>query len=990
MAVVAFAGNHRLAGLHGSRMMHRVRHILVFAGTLLLLLSGPFSAQADDLNSLASVGHGGAVVQAGDTITRDDISLITSFWNFNFTWPHSVSNSRALLVIVRGTFGDIEGGTPQSGVNYGATFQSWPAGAVSISKSLSLPPLGNLTTPSGTYTAFVAELTTSGTAEVIDQTMDWFASGGTLGLAPAHHALLTFTYEAVNTPEELSGALQSVSHGGRTIFEGDEVLREEISESENNAWGFTFDWPNSVPNQQALFMVFRGTFGNLDGGSAIANVNYSLNFQTWPAGHNVIGKQFGLPLLRDSNTPPGMYTLMVAERNPTYLSEGIQPQVDWFASGGTEGIPPKKYALLTFHYKKYKDCCSSVIFLPGFEGSVLKADNGANTLWPPDKLGTDADLKLLQLDHSGSSTTQGIFVEGIVENFHGVPIYSEFRAFMNTLVPDTMREWYPLAYDWRFSPQEIITDGIETSRGHVDALALIEQIAERSDTGQVTFVAHSNGGLLGKALIKALEDANKDHLIDSFVMVGSPQLGTARAVGGMLHGEGSSIGTWYYTLVSKAQARALAENMESAYNLIPSRAYFNHVTDPPVVFDENAGYTDPWRADWGQAIGNYTELFEFLTDAFDTRDEPAFGNTRFPETLHTDLLANVDTFHQEFDAYVIPGTIRVVQVAGWGLDTIKAIDYVEYEFFDDPYYIPQMTVEGDSTVVYPSALASYGEKYFLVMDDYNRLNASFFTHTDILNIDEIQKIIKVVINEDVVVENSFITSNKPPVDNTEDKLLVAVHSPLTLSVHDNQQEKFSGVDPNNDQNWGIQFVKTEIPNSVYFHYGEGKYLIVPDSGDYSFEFEGTDIGTATVVLQEIVNDMPATVARFSHIAVSGTFKATLAISTTTEEFLLEADADGDGIVDMIIVPDRTELTFAELITLLRGKIGALNIDEGTKNSLLNRVDQIENFIQKGSEKTDKRTTSSGKLIAKKGEQEKIDNEDVQEILNLLTQIESQL
>lgn len=563
---------------------------------------------------------------------------------------------------------------------------------------------------------------------------------------------------------------------------------------------------------------------------------------------------------------------------------------------------------------EYAECCSSVIFLPGFEGSILKS--GDNTLWPPTPLDVTNDLAALRLDGSGNSVTSDVVVDGIMNTFLTSPVYEEFTAFMDTLVTvdpttgtSTIKSWLPLAYDWRFAPERIIEDGIATSTGTIDVLETIEQFALASDTGQVTLVAHSNGGLLGKTIIKALQDAGKEELIDSFVMVGSPQLGTPQAVGGLLHGEGSQLGNWLYTSVTKAQARVLGSNMESAYNLLPSREYFTDVTDPPALFDENAGYADPWRALWGQAIGNYIELFDFLTDAESTRGVPSEDDTDSPTELNSAILNRADAFHQTYDAYTIPDSIRVVQVAGWGAETIKRIDYLATELYrpfqtpdEKPYYVVQRTIEGDGVVVYPSALSSEGERYYFNHESYG----GNLKHKDLLRIDQIQNVITAIINERPVQLTEFISDIKPTATEISDRLLVAVHSPLTLGVYDSEGN-FTGLDPRNDQNWGIRFVKNDIPNSSYFEYGESKYLTVPEGGSYSFVFEGTDTGTATIVLETIAADNSTTTATYSNIPVTQATLAQFTFGTGNEEPEISLDTDGDGAADATILSDEKTL-----------------------------------------------------------------------------------
>lgn len=863
---------------------------LTLQTSALLVFIFPAVVFAQDVDTLSSVVNGGRTITDGSTHYRSDFSSISSNWTFNFSWPNSVANAQAFLGIARGTFGALEGGIPASGTNFVANYQAWPAGNSSLVKSLGFP-LGSTSLPSGTYTVILAEASgsfnTSGT-------MNWFATGGSGGSAPSQHSFLTFNY--INTerpPEYLDNAIQSVEHGNFTIVDDAEVLRSSLS-NENDFWLFNFSWPNAVPNLQAGFYIFRGTFGNVDGGSAVSGNTYASNLQAWPAGNSSILKHMGLPLLTNPNTTPSVYTIMIAERNP--LSASLQEEADWFASGGTAGRAPRKYSTLTFELKDQPACCSSVVFLPGFEGSRLFL--GENELWPPTLFDVSNDLSALQLDSQGNSLASNITVGGVLEKVYGVSIYDEFIAYMNGLDRvhgnGTIKEWFPLAYDWRYTPQQLLANGIETTEGNVSILETIETVAQNSDTGKVTLVAHSNGGLLGKTIIKALEEQGKDNLIDSFVMVGSPQLGTPQAIGGLLHGEKSQLGNFIFTLVSKAQARALAQNMESAYNLLPSETYFLRVTDPPVIFDETADYAESWRAIWGNAVGNFNELFGFLTDAPNIRDEVEFNDIQSPTALSQSVLSSADEYHNEIDPYLIPSSIHTVQIAGWGLPTIKNITYTKYQPYDFPYFIPTVTSEGDGTVVYASALSSNGEKYFFNLLQYNRNNKKI-DHKNILNSSPVLSMIESLIKKAPFSENSFITLNKPQVLEDESRLMVSVHSPVTLGVYD-INGNFTGIEPS-DQDQGVYFFREEIPNSSYLFFGEGKYIIVPNNVDTLFALKGTGKGPATIKIQELSGETLNNIATFSNVLISTSTQAELKVDLVNGNVVLEIDKNADDVND---------------------------------------------------------------------------------------------
>src|SRR3990167_11343315 len=82
--------------------------------------------------------------------------------------------------------------------------------------------------------------------------------------------------------------------------------------------------------------------------------------------------------------------------------------------------------------------------------------------------------------------------------------------------------------------------------------------------------------------MRKLEAEGNAGLVDKSIFVGTPQLGTPKAIASLLHGDFQNIPGWAGFLVSKANARALGENMPGAFGLLPSAEYFARVADPIV------------------------------------------------------------------------------------------------------------------------------------------------------------------------------------------------------------------------------------------------------------------------------------------------------------------------------------------------------------------------------------------------------------------------
>lgn len=632
---------------------------------------------------------------------------------------------------------------------------------------------------------------------------------------------------------------------------------------------------------------------------------------------------------------------------------------------------------------QYQECCSSVIFLPGLKGSELST--GSDKLWPP-AIGNvpdfSEDILQLALDPETRESVYPVTVDGVLNKFHGTPIYQGFSDFMNTRVPSTIAAWEAFPYDWRFGPEKVIADE--------NMIARLETLAAGSDTGQVTIIAHSMGGLVGKALIKQLEEQGKEELINSFVMVGSPQLGTPQAAASLLHGDDEALPNFLPGLVVDAShVRAVAQNMPGAYNLLPSAEYFNRVADPSIVFDENAGFTEEWRNYWGEeGISNFLDFFSFITGGGVARTNPTDTQLRIPEVLNPDLVTDAHNLHAELDTYVIPENIRVVQVAGWGLPTTKAVRYVTKHFQQNYETVP--TTEGDNTVVYISAVPiQISDKYFFDLDTYKSNTTIKIQHRDLLSAEPIQTLLSSVFLENPITETTYITSAKPSVANIQDQLILRSDSPVLLGAYDSLGN-FTGIDPNQNLNAAILFATENIPGSTFTSSGESQSIFLPKEGIYTLVYQGIDEGPTTISVSGFSNDIVSPINVYSDIPTqSGAQALANIVSENPEESTLEIDEDGDGELDQLIAPDGSELPLTELLVFLKEKIQNLDVKEKLKKKLLNRIEKLEKKIEKKKKKNQKILDKLQKKINKKADKGKIDSGDADAILELIEELEAQ-
>ena len=626
-------------------------------------------------------------------------------------------------------------------------------------------------------------------------------------------------------------------------------------------------------------------------------------------------------------------------------------------------------------------CASNVLFLSGIKASVLKI--GSDTVWPP-TVWSD-DVPQLALNGAGESVND-VRVAGVVNSFYGTPIYGPFSAFMDGLVDDgTIDKWLPLAYDWRLMPEKVLNEGIKTPDGVLDVIGEIEELAANSKSGKVAIVAHSMGGLLGKAIIKRLSEQGKGGLISAFVMVGSPQLGTPQAISSLLHGgdEGIAGGV----IVKAADARAVSQNMPSVYNLLPSPSYFGAVTDSVIRFNADADFTKAWSDFWGGSINLYESFFQFMTGQGVARQAPSPGTLRVPTVVSTTLMAAAADFHNVYDGYQIPQHIRVVQVAGWGRPTVKAVEYKTNHFLQS--YGTMFTREGDGTVVYPSAVSSdYGEKYFFNLFAQNKLLNSNTQHRDLFNTNALQTVVSEIIRDGNIATTTFVTSAKPLTNDIDDQLVVSTHSPVILGAYDSIGN-FTGVDQNQDLSADVLIVSENIPGSAFLYTSEDQNIFLPKDGSYRFVYKGVGNGPTTVAINNFSGDVSTPVAQFSDIPTSPTTGAEFTVSgAAPEETVIAIDADGDSDSDLSVSADGKQ-SISELIALFKMKVSSLNIKDKLKKELMKKIAHLEKKIEQNKKRNAKILSDLKEKISKREMKGKVEAADADEILAIIELLEAQ-
>ncbi len=562
-------------------------------------------------------------------------------------------------------------------------------------------------------------------------------------------------------------------------------------------------------------------------------------------------------------------------------------------------------------------CASNVLFLPGIEGSRLYEGMGCGKtaeekLWDPiaDSIikilrgAGDDKVKRLFLDEDGKSVCSDIYAkaDGVIDSVRGNNIYKSFIDEMNGLENEgTINDWKPVAYDWRLSLSDLLNKGAErdgkiyyteaTSTPYIEQT--LRALAGSSKTGKVTIVAHSNGGLVAKALLNQLGGETSKLLVDKVIMVGAPQTGAPIDIGALLYGMDQGISSWGITILHDYVARELAQNSPMAYHLLPSEDYLKSIASDvnhPVARFAGDAYAKEIGT-YGATINNTTELDNFILAS---------------TTLNSSLIDYANGQHATLDFWTPPEGIEVSQIAGWGADTVAGIDFytpagtaVITALEPQRKYKPIFTEDGDGTVPVPSALmmatSTSVKRYWVDLHSYNKLVPVKRIHKDLFEIPQLEDFIKNIIKNSTSTLPAYISTSQPSPTTDSKKLIFFLHSPLTLELADSLGN-VTGLATDGS-------MTQDILGSSYGEFGEVKYIIVPE-GNYTLNMNGQASGTFTLEMQESSGGIVTASSTIANVPTTADTLASLTISGgINTASALAVDEDGDGATDITITPE---------------------------------------------------------------------------------------
>ena len=625
---------------------------------------------------------------------------------------------------------------------------------------------------------------------------------------------------------------------------------------------------------------------------------------------------------------------------------------------------------------------SNILFIPGTEGSRLYYRNPIGLgvaierqVWEPDY---HTDIPYLVMNADGTSryplyTKENDIIGSLYGNNAiesqiakqrlgegGVQVYGDFKDFMNNLVASgTIKEWRAYPYDWRYDVRDVVNDGTFTempdhSIKRVYVEDVLEQLASSSPTGQVTIIAHSNGGLVAKALLQKLEAEGKSGLVDRLIMIGTPQWGTPAAIGALLHADNFS--DVPNLIVNSTEERAITKTMPGPYDLLPSPTYLTHVADPVATFDQDGLLSGKFAISFGGAIWSFLPFENFLEDS-DGLDAQAGGvaDLHAPVPLSPRLIDKAVATHAALDNWIPPHGVWVTTIVGWGQDTVKTLAYTTgSKIICSPVppssvglisdacadtleleHTPVTTQDGDGTVVSASAVGdTFDTLYFNAARFWNDGNSNY-THQNLTAAAPIQNIITDILSYMDPSDEPYITADKPTNGANPVKLRISSHSPVNLVVTDASGNQ-SGVLPIP----GTDFsgVKQDIPGSSVQVFDDEQYVNIPQNGTYTILASGYAPGAATIRLDTIGSGgVASTTATFADIPTTASSTITFSVSNDTPT-APAVDLDGDGTTDFIALDTADPLAY---VRFMRDAIKAMALPKSEHFALDARLSLIE-------------------------------------------------
>jgi hypothetical protein len=392
--------------------------------------------------------------------------------------------------------------------------------------------------------------------------------------------------------------------------------------------------------------------------------------------------------------------------------------------------------------------------------------------------------------------------------------------------------------------------------------------------------------------------------------------------------------------------------MPSAYSLLPSGKYFERVLTPTVVFASST--IDGLNSgSYPKQINNSQSQNEFIVDKYGDRKDAKFGDVQNPIKGNKVLVGIADSLHQFIDYLNWPSTITKLSIAGYNKLTTAGLQYDE-----NGKVKMQKTINGDGTVVYPSATYDDGEVVALDLDTISKTNNKNINHANILESAESLKIIDEAIKSNNISQSilsSGVSTSSPNIFEPTN-LVISTHSPVELHVYDQYGNHTGLIDK--PKNIGIeddvfQMFEANIPGSDYSggEEDDDKYVYIPESRNnkYTVEVVGRGLGEFSLDIERISGAKTLNRVSYENVPVTPFMSASTSVTTigdgsntsieknkfSSSTSLLSVDLFGAGNIDLKVKQDE-KISNSVALNHIQ-KFMDKNIKDKNRNKRINKI-----------------------------------------------------
>ena len=392
-----------------------------------------------------------------------------------------------------------------------------------------------------------------------------------------------------------------------------------------------------------------------------------------------------------------------------------------------------------------------IIFIPGVGGSQLS--NVVAQLWPAAPLAGRIDLAL---DDEGKSDVKILAPDIIRDVLGAVDVYGSFVDTVISWGYEENKDFFVFPYDWRLDNYD-----------HVEELdKKIDEALAASGEKKVVLVAHSMGGIVARAYMRAHEKFTDK--IDSFITMGTPHLGAVKPYYAFLSGY-----NFDNHLVGNSIMKVIIQNCLAAYQIMPWKPFIE-------------GPSGEWSLEEAYGVKYHSTYLEPRTeliylDAYDWK-----------WSLNPIMVDEARAFRNRLGTSA-PIGIETYTIIGQGRATLSSYTAREPWFYE-PYtgiekadgsrWILEPRArdfgDGDGTVPIWSSSGLQNDRKFYIQD----LPGISAAHGSLPASSSVQSLVKNILMGQKVDENDYLKVDFN--DLAGDKTGFEIHSSANLHIYDSE------------------------------------------------------------------------------------------------------------------------------------------------------------------------------------------------------------